>query len=66
MYFSIIRITFFCNFVSNVSQISLCFVVSSDFSSKLDEVSDHYMKKGLCEGEECSQLRVQVCYLYEL
>lgn len=34
-------------------------IFSSDFSSKLDEVSDHYMKKGLCEGEECSQLRVQ-------
>ncbi|VDI16436.1 Hypothetical predicted protein, partial [Mytilus galloprovincialis] len=34
-------------------------VFSADFSSKLDEVSDHYMKQGLCEGEECSQLRVQ-------
>jgi hypothetical protein len=52
----IIRITFICNFASNISQISLCFVVSPDFSSKLDEVSDHYMKKGLCEGEECSHI----------
>ena len=34
--------------------------VSGDFSNKLDEVSEHYLKKGVCQGEECSQLRVQV------
>ncbi|XP_012940375.1 tetratricopeptide repeat protein 17 [Aplysia californica] len=32
---------------------------STDFTSKLDEVSDYYEKKGLCEGDECSHLRVQ-------
>ncbi|KAK3594378.1 hypothetical protein CHS0354_032887 [Potamilus streckersoni] len=30
-----------------------------DFSSKLDEVSEYYQRKGLCQGEECNQLRVQ-------
>ncbi|KAK0055172.1 tetratricopeptide repeat protein 17 [Biomphalaria pfeifferi] len=32
---------------------------STDFTSKLDEVSQYYEKKGLCEGDECSHLRVQ-------
>ncbi|BFZ05335.1 hypothetical protein BsWGS_08373 [Bradybaena similaris] len=32
---------------------------SADFTSKLDEVSDYYEKKGLCEGDACSHLRVQ-------
>ncbi|GFO31147.1 tetratricopeptide repeat protein 17 [Plakobranchus ocellatus] len=32
---------------------------STDFTSKLDEVSDYYERKGLCEGDECSHLRVQ-------
>ncbi|XP_025087686.1 tetratricopeptide repeat protein 17-like isoform X2 [Pomacea canaliculata] len=32
---------------------------SGDFTGKLDEVSEYYEKKGLCQGEECSQLRVQ-------
>ncbi|OWF35392.1 tetratricopeptide repeat protein 17-like isoform X2 [Mizuhopecten yessoensis] len=31
----------------------------SDFSTKLDEVSEYYLTKGVCQGEECSQLRVQ-------
>lgn len=32
---------------------------STDFTSKLDEVSDYYERRGLCEGDECSHLRVQ-------
>ncbi|XP_067656212.1 tetratricopeptide repeat protein 17-like isoform X3 [Haliotis asinina] len=32
---------------------------SGDFTSRLDEVSEYYEKKGLCQGEECNQLRVQ-------
>uniref|UniRef100_A0A0B7BGE5 Tetratricopeptide repeat protein 17 n=1 Tax=Arion vulgaris TaxID=1028688 RepID=A0A0B7BGE5_9EUPU len=32
---------------------------SADFTSKLDEVSDYYEKRGLCEGDACSHLRVQ-------
>ncbi|XP_060074042.1 tetratricopeptide repeat protein 17-like isoform X2 [Ylistrum balloti] len=31
----------------------------SDFSTKLDEISEYYLTKGVCHGEECSQLRVQ-------
>ncbi|XP_033752791.1 tetratricopeptide repeat protein 17-like [Pecten maximus] len=31
----------------------------SDFSTKLDEISEYYLTKGVCQGEECSQLRVQ-------
>jgi len=49
--------------VSNCStNVVLLFVltVGGDFSSKLDEVSEYYMTKGVCHGEECSQLRVQV------
>ena len=34
--------------------------VNSDFTGKLDEVAEYYERKGLCQGEECSQLRVQV------
>ncbi|XP_041366225.1 tetratricopeptide repeat protein 17-like isoform X2 [Gigantopelta aegis] len=32
---------------------------NSDFTGKLDEVSQYYEMKGLCRGDECSQLRVQ-------
>ncbi|XP_076450500.1 tetratricopeptide repeat protein 17-like isoform X3 [Babylonia areolata] len=32
---------------------------NSDFTGKLDEVAEYYERKGLCHGEECSQLRVQ-------
>ncbi|XP_070200043.1 tetratricopeptide repeat protein 17-like isoform X3 [Littorina saxatilis] len=32
---------------------------NSDFTGKLDEVAEYYERKGLCQGEECSQLRVQ-------
>jgi len=34
--------------------------VNNDFTGKLDEVADYYERKGLCHGEECNQLRVQV------
>ncbi|KAJ8299215.1 hypothetical protein KUTeg_023275 [Tegillarca granosa] len=30
-----------------------------DISSKLDELSEQYLKKNLCQGEECAQLRLQ-------
>ncbi|KAK7486422.1 hypothetical protein BaRGS_00022346, partial [Batillaria attramentaria] len=33
--------------------------VNHDFTGKLDEVAEYYEKKGLCQGEECNQLRVQ-------
>ncbi|ESO91575.1 hypothetical protein LOTGIDRAFT_163300 [Lottia gigantea] len=32
---------------------------TNDFTNKLDEVSDHYEKKGICNGEDCNTLRVQ-------
>jgi hypothetical protein len=34
--------------------------VGGDFPDRLDEVSEHYLSKGACEGEECSHLKVQV------
>ncbi|KAK3103819.1 hypothetical protein FSP39_022148 [Pinctada imbricata] len=34
-------------------------IFNGEFSTKLDEVSEHYLRKGVCQGEECSQLRVQ-------
>lgn len=30
---------------------------------RLDEVSEHYLSKSLCEGEECNHLKVQVAQL---
>ncbi|KAK6190158.1 hypothetical protein SNE40_002084 [Patella caerulea] len=32
---------------------------TSDFTAKLDEVSEHYEKKGICKGDDCNTLRVQ-------
>ncbi|XP_048779550.1 tetratricopeptide repeat protein 17-like isoform X2 [Ostrea edulis] len=33
--------------------------LGGDFSDRLDEVSEHYLSKGVCEGEECGHLKVQ-------
>ena len=34
--------------------------VAGDFTAKLDEIAEKYQKMGICDGEECNQLRVQV------
>lgn len=34
--------------------------VGGEFPLRLDEVSEHYLSKSLCEGEECNHLKVQV------
>lgn len=34
--------------------------VGGEFPLRLDEVSEHYFSKSLCEGEECNHLKVQV------
>ena len=36
------------------------FSVGGDFPTRLDEVSEHYLTKSICEGEECNHLKVQV------
>ncbi|XP_062591170.1 tetratricopeptide repeat protein 17-like [Saccostrea cucullata] len=33
--------------------------LGGDFSDRLDDVSEHFMSKGVCEGEDCRQLKVQ-------
>ena len=39
---------------------SLYVTVAGDFTAKLDEIAEKYQKMGICDGEECNQLRVQV------
>ena len=33
--------------------------VDRELTVKLDEISEHYRSKGICEGDECQQLMVQ-------
>lgn len=35
-------------------------LVGGEYPLRLDEVSEHYLSKSLCEGEECNHLKVQV------
>ena len=35
-------------------------IVAGDFTARLDEIAEKYQKMGICDGEECNQLRVQV------
>nr|XP_022314692.1 tetratricopeptide repeat protein 17-like isoform X1 [Crassostrea virginica] len=34
-------------------------ILGGDFPTRLDEVSEHYLTKSICEGEECNHLKVQ-------
>lgn len=56
------RSSYSCVFLGNIFlKCSLNFItVGGDFSDRLDEVSEHYLSKGVCEGEECGHLKVQV------
>ena len=51
-----------CQWLVRLSSMACCVLppVNHDFTGKLDEVAEYYERKGLCQGEECSQLRVQV------
>ena len=40
------------------------FIVDADFNMRLDEVSEYYKEKGVCSGDDCHRLMVQVLLLY--
>ena len=43
-----------------ILSIILYITVAGDFTARLDEIAEKYQKMGICDGEECNQLRVQV------
>ena len=36
------------------------FAVDAEFGVKLDEISEHYRKHGVCKGDECNRFFMQV------
>ena len=38
----------------------LLFSVDAEFNERLDEVSEYYKDKGVCEGKDCHRLLLQV------
>ena len=35
-------------------------IVDPNFNSKLDDISEHYRQAGVCSGEDCHRLMIEV------